>query len=98
MSTSDATVRPGDQAYLDPSLRNDWSNWGFFTRAEVTALQPLYTWGALTSAISTAREGASIAEYDHQTEMSKLETQLYELYQSRLLSLELKRLVDGTSQ
>lgn len=98
MSTSDATVRPGDQAYLDPSLRNDWSNWGFFTRAEVTALQPLYTWGALTSAIAAAREGANIAEYDHQTEMTKLETQLYELYQSRLLSLELKRLVDEAAK
>lgn len=98
MSTSDATVRPGDQAYLDPSLRNDWSNWGFFTRAEVTALQPLYTWGALTSAISAAREGANIAEYDHQTEMAKLETQLYELYQSRLLSIELKRLVDEAAK
>ncbi len=94
MSTSDATVRPSDQSYLDPSLRNDWSNWGFFTRAEVTALQPLYTWGALSNAISAAREAARIAEFDHQTEQVKLETQLFELYQSRLLSVELKRLVD----
>lgn len=98
MSTSAATMRPGDQAYLDPSLRNDWNNWGFFTRAEVTALQPLYTWGALSNAISAAREGANIAEYDHQTELSKLETQLFELYQSRLLSLELKRLVDEAAK
>lgn len=98
MSTSDATTRPSDQAYLDPSLRNDWSSWGFFTRAEVTALQPLYTWGALTNAISAAKEGATIAGYDHQTEVAKLETQLYELYQSRLLSLELKRLVDEAAK
>lgn len=98
MSTSDMTTRPGDQSYLDPSLRNDWTNWGFFTRVEVTALQPLYTWGALTSAISAAREGASIADYDHQSEMTKLETQLYELYQSRLLSLELNRLVDEAAK
>ncbi|NDC90147.1 MAG: TolC family protein, partial [Bacteroidetes bacterium] len=91
-------VGPSDQAYLDPSLRNDWNSWGFFTRAEISALQPLYTWGALTNAISAAREGATIAGYDHQSEVVKLETQLYELYQSRLLSIELKRLVDEASK
>lgn len=93
-STSDAFDYPRDQLYLDPSLRNDWNDWGVFTRAEITTLQPIYTWGALRNAIEAARQGAEIARYDHQIEAGKLELQLYELYQSRLLAIELQRLID----
>lgn len=93
-STSDAYDFPRDQQYLDPSLRNDWNEWGVFTRAEITTLQPIYSWGAITNAIEAARQGAEIARFDHQIESSRLELHLFELYQSRLLSLELKRLVD----
>ncbi len=95
MSTSDAFNYPEDQAYLDPSLRNDWSNWGFFTRVEVTALQPIYTWGAIRNAIDAAKQGANIARFDQEMDQAKLESQLFELYQSRLLSLELHRLVES---
>lgn len=95
MSTSDAFNYPEDQAYLDPSLRNDWNNWGFFTRVEVTALQPIYTWGAINNAIAAAKQGANIARFDQEMDQAKLESQLFELYQSRLLSLELHRLVES---
>lgn len=95
-STSDAYDHlPSDHAYLDPTLRNDWNNWGFFTRVEVTAIQPIYTWGAINSAISAAKQGADIARFDVEMDHAKLESQLFELYQSRLLSLELNRLVES---
>lgn len=93
-STSPAFDYPSDQLYLDPSLRNDWNDWGVFTRAEITTLQPIYTWGALRNAIDAARHGADIARFDHEIESGKLELQLYELYQSRLLAIELERLID----
>jgi outer membrane protein TolC len=93
-STSPAFDYPSDQLYLDPSLRNDWNDWGVFTRAEITTLQPIYTWGALRNAIEAARHGADIARYDHEIESGRLELQLVELYQSRLLAIELKRLID----
>lgn len=93
-STSAAFDYPRDQLYLDPSLRNDWNDWGVFTRVEITALQPVYTWGALRNAMQAARLGADIARYDHEMESGRLELQLVELYQSRLLAIELKRLVD----
>lgn len=95
VSTSDAFDYPADQLYLNPSLRNDWNDWGFFTRVEVTALQPIYTWGAISNAISAAKQGADIARYDVGLDQAKLESQLFELYQSRLLSLELHRLVES---
>jgi outer membrane protein len=93
-STSASFDFPRDQLYLDPSLRNDWNEWGVFTRAEITALQPVYTWGALRNAMEAARYGVDIARYDHQMETGRLELQLVELYQSRLLAVELKRLID----
>jgi hypothetical protein len=32
---------PDEALYLDPYLDNDWEDWGVFTRANVTAIQPI---------------------------------------------------------
>jgi outer membrane protein len=91
--SSDNPNLPPGQYYLDPNLKNDWYNWGVFTRAEVTSLQPLYTWGAIDNVIKAAREGVVAAEAGFKVQTSAYEERLMELYYSRLLAMELNRLV-----
>lgn len=85
---------PPGSLYLDPTLRNDWEDWAIFTRAEITAVQPIYTWGAISNAIKAAESGAKAAEAAFQGEMSQYEITLWELYYAKLLAIELSRLVE----
>lgn len=87
------TDLPKDEWYLDPNLENDWSNWAIFTRAEVSAIQPIFAWGALTNAVEAAKAGAEAAQYEFQSKQSGLEIRLYQLYYSYILSQEVNRLV-----
>lgn len=84
--------RPPGQYYLDPNLRNDWYDWGIFNRVEISSLQPLYTWGAIGNAINAARSGVIAAQAAFEIESGNFEMQLYELYYTKLLTMELKRL------
>lgn len=88
------TNLPDDELYLDPDLENDWSNWAIFTRAEVSAVQPIFSWGALNSAVKAARAGAKAAQYEFESKKAGLEIRLYELYYSYLLSEEVNNLLD----
>lgn len=83
-----------DELYLDPGLRNDWEDWAFFNQLEISALQPIYTWGAISNAIKAAQSGVKVAEYSYRTEQQAYELQLFQLYQAKLLSMELQRLID----
>ncbi|MTI89641.1 MAG: TolC family protein [Balneolaceae bacterium] len=85
---------PRDEYYLDPNLRNDWEDWGVFNRFEVSAAQPLFTWGAINTAIEAARLGAESARYSFQAKKADLETKLFELYFSYVLAMEVERLLD----
>lgn len=89
------TPLPKEEYYLDPNLRNDWGRLKVFTQMEVRMLQPIYTWGAIRSAIDAANYGAVVAREQFTLEQSKYEIRLYELYYARLLSLELKRILDN---
>ncbi|MDR8391131.1 TolC family protein [Aliifodinibius sp. S!AR15-10] len=84
---------PKDEYYLDPNLENDWENWAIFTRAEVSAIQPIFAWGALTNAVEAAKAGAEAAQYEFQSKKTGLHIRLYELYYSYILSQEVNRLV-----
>lgn len=83
------------QLYLDPNLENDWEDWAVFTQGEITALQPLVTWGAISNAIQAARSGAEAALYEYKIEEEKYLAQLVELYYSRLFAMELERLIEN---
>lgn len=85
---------PREEYYLDPNLRNDWGKLKVFTQMEVRMLQPIYTWGAIRSAVEAARSGAVAAREQYVMEQSKYEARLYELYYAKVLSLELKRLLE----
>ena len=88
------TNLPKDEWYLDPNLENDWSNWAIFTRAEVSAIQPIFAWGALTNAVDAAKAGAEAAQFQFESQQKGLEIRLYELYYSYILSKEIGRLVE----
>ncbi len=83
-----------NQLYLDPTLRNDWEDWAFFNQFEVQALQPVYTWGALSNAINASQSAVDIARFQFEADEKETELQLFQLYQGRLLATELKRLTD----
>jgi len=80
--------------YLDPNLENDWEDIGVFTRAEVNAVQPIFAWGGLRNLVKAARAGAESAKEQFESQKGNIEMRLYELYESYLLSIELKRLLD----
>ncbi|REL33308.1 TolC family protein [Rhodohalobacter sp. SW132] len=95
---SQEDLSPG-QYYLDPNLSNDWEDWAIFTRAELSAVQPIYTWGAIDNAIEAATLGAQAAEFRFEAERKEIEIQLYELYYSYQLAEEMNRILgDAESQ
>jgi len=83
-----------DEYYLDPDLENDWENWAVFTRAEISAIQPLYTWGAMSNAVKAAKAAAKAAKEQFEGQKADLKLRLVDLYQSRLLAYEIMNLLD----
>lgn len=83
-----------NEYYLDPNLENDWENWAVFSRAEVTAIQPLFTWGALKNAVNAAKSAAVAAREQFQKQKADLRIRLFDLYQSYLLTSEILTLLD----
>lgn len=88
---------PERQFYLDPNLSNDWEDWAIFTRAEMNAVQPIFSWGAINSAIKAAEMGARAAEFQFSAAKAEAEMQLYDLYYSYLLALEISRILDDAT-
>lgn len=83
--------------YLDPDLKNDWDNWAVFTRAELSATQPLYTWGAINNAVKAAEAGAKSAEYEFGAVKEEARLRLFELYYSYLLAIEINRILEDAN-
>ncbi|MDR9365381.1 MAG: TolC family protein [Balneolaceae bacterium] len=84
--------------YLDPNLENDWNNWAIFTRAELSATQPIYTWGAVSSAVKAAEAGAKSAKYEFSAVKAEAEIQLFDLYYSYLLAMEISRILEDATE
>ncbi|MAL16110.1 MAG: hypothetical protein CL670_11980 [Balneola sp.] len=91
---SDVPGLPRDEYYLDPNLRNDWTNWAIFTKFQLSAVQPVFTWGAINKAIEAARLGAEAAQYSFDAQKADLEVRIFDLYYSYILALEIERLLD----
>ncbi len=94
---SQMDLSPG-RYYLDPNLENDWENWGIFTQAEISGIQPVYTWGGITNLIQAARKGADAAQYEFDSDKESFVLQLFELYQSALFVQELERLLENADE
>ncbi|MDZ7718689.1 MAG: TolC family protein [Balneolaceae bacterium] len=84
--------------YLDPDLENDWNNWAVFTRAELSATQPIYTWGAVSSAVKAAEAGAKSAQYEFSAVKAEARIQLFDLYYSYLLAIEISRILEDANE
>jgi outer membrane protein TolC len=91
---SDDPTLSESEYYLDPNLENDWENWGIFTRAEVSAVQPLFSWGALKNAVKAAHAAAVSARKQFDKQEADLRLRLFDLYQSYLLTSEILTLLD----
>jgi len=89
---------PKNQWYLDPNLENDWAHWSVYTEVDLKALQPLFTWGAIDNAINAARKGAEAARYKFEADTTKMVYRLYQLYYSRVLSIEMEALLNDAQQ
>lgn len=88
------TNLPEDEYYLDPNLENDWGNWAIYTRADVTAIQPIFSWGALKNAVEAAKSAAIAAQAQFEGKKSDLKIRLFDLYQSYQLTNEILNLLD----
>lgn len=91
---SDNPNLPEDEYYLDPNLRNDWEDWAIYTKFQLSAAQPVFTWGAINKAVEAAKLGAEAAEYSFDAKKADLEIRLFELYYSYVLALEIERLLN----
>lgn len=83
-----------NEYYLDPNLENDWNNWAVFTRAEISAVQPIFTWGALKNAVKAAESAAVAARERFNIHQEDFKHRLFDLYQSHLLTSEILRLLE----
>ncbi len=91
---SDDPTLSENEYYLDPNLDNDWNNWAVFTRAEVNAIQPLFSWGALKNTVKAAQSAAVAAREQFNKKEANLRLRLFELYQSYLLTSEIMYLLE----
>jgi outer membrane protein TolC len=87
---------PTDALYLDPDVRNDWSNASPFNQIEVEALQPIYTWGELGGSIRAARHGVAVEEAAVERKELEVALRAADLYYNVLLTNELFRLAERT--
>lgn len=87
---------PTDRLYLDPAVRNDWSDPSPFNRLEVTLTQPLYTWGELGGSIRAARHGVAVEAAEVEGKALEVAVRTGEIYYGLLLADELYRLAAET--
>lgn len=90
----DGSNLPDGQLYLDPYLKNDWTDWSLFTRAQIDAVQPLFTWGATKKAIQAAESAAEASLYEFESKKTGTELALTRIYFSYLLAFELERILE----
>jgi outer membrane protein TolC len=82
-----------NEYYLDPNLKNNWSNYSIGSHIHLEAIQPIFTWGALRNAVKASKAAAEAAQKKFQITKQETKLRLYKLYQSYLLSLEVQRLL-----
>ncbi|MGN8224064.1 TolC family protein [Gracilimonas sp. BCB1] len=91
---SDRTDLQEDEYYLDPNLRNNWNDWAIYTKFQLSAVQPVFTWGAINKAVEAAKLGAEAAQYSFDAKQADLELRLFDLYFSYVLAMEIERLLE----
>lgn len=85
---------PKSELYLDPDVRNDWSNLAPFNFLEIEAIQPLYTWGELSGNIDAASFGVHLEQGVVDETALEVAARTAEIYYGLLLADALSRLTD----
>ncbi len=83
---------PYDELYLDPDVRNDWSDLRPFNRFEVELVQPIYTWGELGGSIRAARHAVDVERAGVRETQGEVALRTAEIFQGLLLATALQRL------
>lgn len=78
--------------YLDPAVRNDFSSFAPFAYADVSVVQPLYTWGRLGASLDAASYGADVAAAAVAAKEREVALRAAELYFNVLLAEDFVRL------
>lgn len=95
-STSPALSNPNntptDRLYLDPDVRNDWDNTSLFSRIDIKALQPIFTWGELSGNIRAAAYGVEVQEETVRATSQTVLSRSAEMYYNLLLTTALFRI------
>jgi len=94
--TSNHGVLPSPAGEVTDPAENftiDWSNLEIFTRVEFRLLQPITTWGAINKGMDAAKHLVKVEQAKLLQKERTEEQQLFELYQSRILTDHLKALV-----
>ena len=91
---------PEDDLYLNPDVTNDWSIDGLrpFSRVEVVARQPLFTWGELSGNIRAARHGVDVEDARVEQKALEVAARTGEIYYNVLLTQALDRLAKRTNE
>jgi len=82
----------------DPNLRSDFGDLGVFTRAEITSLQPVYTFGKLEGRVDAARHAVEVGRHAQDESANEVRRETQKLYYGLLLARELMALTDNVVQ
>ena len=100
-ATSAHAVAPGltnpngtatDRLWTDPDVRNDWDDLRPFNRIDVSAIQPIYTFGEVSGNIQAARSAIGLEEQGVRTRRIEAAVRTAELYYGLVLAKALNRL------
>lgn len=93
-------TRPDDELYLNPDVTNDWTIGALrpFSRVEMVARQPLFTWGELSGNIEAARHGVAVEDARVEQKALEVAARTGQIYYNLLLTEALARLADRTNK
>lgn len=86
---------PDDALYLDPSVRNDWSDFKPYNQIEADLVQPVFTWGQVNGSVEAARKGLEVEEGSVESKQLAVAVRTAEVYSNVLLADELLRLAEN---
>jgi outer membrane protein len=83
-----------DALYLDPRVRNVWTDPRPYSQIDVELLQPIYTWGELSGQVRAADAAIGVERGEVQARASEVALRTGELYYGFLAAQELQALSD----
>jgi outer membrane protein len=89
---------PRNALYLDPRVRNDWTNPRPYSQVELELLQPIFTWGELGGQIRAAEAAVAVEEAAAAATARTVALRTAELVEGLRAASELARLADDAQR